>query len=132
MKKYLLFFALIVTSYHAAAQANKEDVRVLLEVSGIINPYQNIVNQIEEQISEDKRAAFKKDMQGLLTRVRNKQIDDYSKVLTQDEVVRLTEFFKSSLGASFVKKKAQIDLNNMEQDEAINLELQGIIMKYMM
>lgn len=132
MKKYLLFFALMVTSYHAAAQANKEDVRVLLEVSGIINPYQNIVNQIEEQISEDKRAAFKKDMQGLLTRVRNKQIDDYSRVLTQDEVVRLTEFFKSSLGTSFVKKKAQIDLNNMEQDEAIDLELQGIIMKYMM
>jgi len=132
MRKYLLLFALVCVSLKSEAQANREDVRMLLDVSGIVNPYQEIVKQIEEQVSADKRPAFKKDMQGLLTKVRNKQIDDYSKSLTQDEVIKLTEFFKSSLGANFVKKKAQIDINDLQESQDIELELQGVIMKYMM
>ena len=69
MKKIILGVFLLGATFVTHAQANKQDVKTFLELSGNSTKYDEILEQVAEQLSEDKREAFKKDLQGFIDRI---------------------------------------------------------------
>ena len=132
MKKVITILAFVLIGSFANAQANKADVKGLLELTGVTKKYETLLNQVAEQINESSRADFKKDMEGFIQRSNQKMVAFYASKLSQDEVVKLTEFFKSPLGKKYTETVLAQETLSPQESEELQLELQGIIMKYMM
>ncbi|WP_177760970.1 DUF2059 domain-containing protein [Flavobacterium sp. I3-2] len=132
MKKLLVLFFFIFTPTLISAQANKQDVKKLLEVSGFSDKYSVIINQLADNLSEDDQDSFKKDVQNYLDKIIKKQIDAYASSFSQDEVLKLIEFYKSPLGIKLKEKSELIDEQTLLELSKTQYELQGILMKYMM
>ena len=132
MKKIFLFFLLFGTSMISNAQANKKDVKILLEVSGVTTKYQLIVDQFSEQLPKESQLNFKKDVQVYIDKLINKEIDQYASAFSQDEILKLIEFYKSPLGIKLVEESNKINILIEEEFDNSQTELQGVIMKYFM
>lgn len=132
MKKVILVFVLFGALFITHAQANKKDVKILLEVSGVTSKYNLIVDQFTDQLPKESQSNFKKDVQIYIDRLINKEVDQYAASFTQDEVMKLIAFYKSPLGIKLLQKTTEIG-NALDQEIDNNQsELQSIIMKYFM
>lgn len=131
MKKIVLLLMLVV-SVSSFAQANKADVIKLVELSGEVNEFYNMTDEIAKQLSVANRESFKRDMEPLIAKQKNKLITYYSQNLSQNEVLNLIAFYQTPLAKKFrmVKNNYAVVLSN--KSEAFKAEIQGIIMKYMM
>lgn len=131
MKKLLLFFGLLLT-LNLHAQANKSDVIKLVELSGELNEFHNIADEISKQLSPSNRESFKKDMQPLITKQKNNLVAYYAQNLSQSEVDNLIEFYQSPLAKKYLMVKQNYATVLSNRSESFKSEIQGIIMKYMM
>lgn len=132
MKKFFLTLVVLGNILFSQAQANKEDVRKLLELNGSFDVYENIVDQFKNQLSDSKQIAFKKDIQLFVDKISVNDVNRYAAAFSQDEILKLIEFYKSPLGKKLVEKNRRfLKTSNEEAHQNYN-ELQGIIMKYMM
>lgn len=131
MKKLLLFFGLLLT-FNLQAQANKADVIKLVELSGEINEFHSIADEISKQLSPSNRESFKKDMEPLITKQKNNLVAYYAQNLSQSEVDNLIEFYQSPLAKKYLMVKQNYATVLSNRSETFKSEIQGIIMKYMM
>lgn len=131
MKKIMLLVMLFVAT-HSFAQANKTDVIKLVELSGEVQEFYNIADEISKQLSVNNRESFKKDMEPLIAKQKKNLIAYYSQNLSQSEVENLIEFYQTPLAKKFmmIKQNYATVLSNKSED--FKSEIQGIIMKYMM
>src|SRR5690606_4111610 len=131
MKKMMLLVMLFVAT-HSFAQANKTDVIKLVELSGEVQEFYNIADEISKQLSVNNRESFKKDMEPLIAKQKKNLIAYYSQNLSQSEVENLIEFYQTPLAKKFmmIKQNYATVLSNKSED--FKSEIQGIIMKYMM
>lgn len=131
MKKLIVIMFLVLAT-QSFAQANKADVMKLVELSGEINEFYNIADEISKQLSTTNRDSFKKDMEPLIAKQKSKLISYYSQNLSQSEVENLIAFYQTPLAKKFimVKQNYATVLSNKSAD--FKDEIQGIIMKYMM
>lgn len=131
MKKIMLLVILFVAT-HSFAQANKTDVIKLVELSGEVQEFYNIADEISKQLSVNNRESFKKDMEPLIAKQKKNLIAYYSQNLSQSEVENLIEFYQTPLAKKFmmIKQNYATVLSNKSED--FKSEIQGIIMKYMM
>ena len=127
---FLLFIGLL--SLCASAQANREDVRKLLQVNGTANKYDALINRFSASLTESKRDAFRKDVKEFINRYIESEVKFYANEFSQDEILKLIEFYRSPLGTKYIEKSKEITENNVENAQKTEMELQGIIMKYMM
>lgn len=125
-----MFFSFL--ALNCLGQANKVDVQKLVELSGELQYYYNVADQISRQLSESNQEAFKKDLQPLIERQKNKLITYYSQNLSQGEVDNLIEFYQSPLAKKYkmIRENYAVVLGNKSNE--FKEEIQGIIMKYMM
>ena len=132
MKNTILVLFLFGALFVSHAQANKKDVKNLLEVSGVTSKYELIVDQFSDQLPKESQANFKKDVQIYIDKLINKEVEQYAAAFSQDEILKLIEFYKSPLGIKLLQKTSEID-NTLEQEIDNNqAELQSVIMKYFM
>lgn len=131
MKKIVLFVLLLLAT-NSFAQANKADVIKLVELSGEVQEFYNIADEISKQLSVNNRESFKKDMEPLIAKQKKNLIAYYAQNLSQSEVENLIEFYQTPLAKKFmmIKQNYATVLSNKSQD--FKDEIQGIIMKYMM
>lgn len=131
MKKIMLLIMLFVAT-DSFAQANKTDVIKLVELSGEVQEFYNIADEISKQLSVNNRESFKKDMEPLIAKQKKNLIAYYSQNLSQSEVENLIEFYQTPLAKKFmmIKQNYATVLSNKSED--FKSEIQGIIMKYMM
>lgn len=131
MKKIMLLIMLFVLT-NSFAQANKTDVIKLVELSGEVQEFYNIADEISKQLSVNNRESFKKDMEPLIAKQKKNLIAYYSQNLSQSEVENLIEFYQTPLAKKFmmIKQNYATVLSNKSED--FKSEIQGIIMKYMM
>ena len=131
MKKIMLLVMLFVAT-HSFAQANKTDVIKLVELSGEVQEFYNIADEISKQLSVNNRESFKKDMEPLIAKQKKNLIAYYSQNLSQSEVENLIQFYQTPLAKKFmmIKQNYATVLSNKSED--FKAEIQGIIMKYMM
>lgn len=132
MKKYICLTVFAFITSGVFAQANKNDVQKLVELSGELQEIYSITEQLSKQLSAENRASFKKDLTPLIERQKNKLIAYYSQNLSQDEVDKLIVFYESPLAKKYlmIRKNYKVVLSN--NSDAFKEEMQGIIMKYMM
>ncbi|WKW47227.1 DUF2059 domain-containing protein [Myroides sp. JBRI-B21084] len=131
MKKIVVLLMLFV-SVSGFAQANKADVIRLVELSGEVNEFYNMTDEIAKQLSVANRESFKKDMEPLIAKQKNKLITYYSQNLSQNEVLNLIAFYQTPLAKKFTMVKNNYSVVLSNKSEAFKAEIQGIIMKYMM
>ncbi|HLV51575.1 MAG TPA: DUF2059 domain-containing protein [Flavobacterium sp.] len=132
MKKYICLIVFAFITSGVFAQANKNDVQKLVELSGELQEIYSIGEQLSKQLSVENRASFKKDLTPLIESQKNKLIAYYSQNLSQDEVDKLIVFYESPLAKKYlmIRKNYKVVLSN--NSDAFKEEMQGIIMKYMM
>ncbi|MBS7320223.1 MAG: DUF2059 domain-containing protein, partial [Myroides sp.] len=104
----------------------------LVELSGEINEFHSIADEISKQLSPSNRESFKKDMQPLITKQKNNLVAYYAQNLSQSEVDNLIEFYQSPLAKKYLMVKQNYATVLSNRSEAFKSEIQGIIMKYMM
>lgn len=122
----------IIASVNNYSQANKADVIKLVELSGEVNEFYKITDEIAKQLSVNNRESFKKDMQPLITKQKNSLVAYYAQNLSQNEVDNLIAFYESPLAKKFLMVKQNYATVLSNKSEAFKAEIQGIIMKYMM
>jgi len=132
MKKVFIVLFFVHFSICSHAQANKQDVKIFLELSGKFSLYNEMANQFAKQLADSKREAFKKDINVFIERISNRDVDRYAAAFSQDEIVKLIEFYKSPLGKKMIEKNVEFNKASVEEANQNDIELQGIIMKYMM
>src|SRR5690606_23475875 len=131
MRKMVLLLC-IIASVNNYSQANKADVIKLVELSGEVNEFYKITDEIAKQLSVNNRESFKKDMQPLITKQKNSLVAYYAQNLSQNEVDNLIAFYESPLAKKFLMVKQNYATVLSNKSEAFKAEIQGIIMKYMM
>lgn len=131
MKKIVLFIFLVIAA-NSNAQANKGDVIKLVELSGEVNEFYQIADEIAKQLSVNNRESFKKDMEPLIAKQKKNLIAYYSQNLSQSEVENLIDFYQTPLAKKFMMIKQNYATVMSNKSEAFKSEIQGIIMKYMM
>lgn len=132
MKNFLFVSFFYFILFGAFGQANKKDAKLLLEVSGLSEKYQNVIDQFSDQLPEESRAEFKKDIQSYINKQINLEADMYASSFSQDEILKLIEFYKSPLGIKLIQKSNVINNIMLKEIEKNQSELQGILMKYFM
>lgn len=130
MKKWLLLLLVLNSSLITNAQANKKDVRILLEVSGLTDNYSRVIEELAEQIPEESKEDFKKDIQFYVDKQFDSMVDKYAAKFSQDEILKLIEFFKSPLGKKLTLENEIINKKVIEESDPS--ELIPIVMKYFM
>jgi hypothetical protein len=131
MRKTIVL-TLLLFATNSFAQANKVDVVKLVELSGEVNEFYNIADEISKQLSANNRESFKKDMEPLIAKQKKNLVAYYAQNLSQSEVENLIEFYQTPLAKKFmmIKQNYATVLSNKSED--FKSEIQGIIMKYMM
>lgn len=132
MKKGLLILMLSLFAATASAQANRDDVRRLIQINGAVNKYDVLIDRFSASLTESKREAFKKDVREFINKYIETEVKFYANEFSQDEILKLIEFYKSPLGVKYIEKSKEITESNLENAQKTEKELQGIIMKYMM
>lgn len=132
MKKIMSIAFLLGVCFLSNAQANKNDVKTFLELNGNFDGYKELIEQFSDQLSDSKRESFKKDTKIFIEQIAKADIDRYAAVFSQDEILKLIEFYRSPLGRKLVEKNKELMRVSASEIQNNYKELQGIVMKYMM
>ena len=133
MKKLFIATALLLSVQFVSAQSAdfKKDVVEMVKLSGSAANYTAFFEPIMEQISEDKRADFKKDIETLMPSIYEKTAEVMMKYYTHDDVKKMMEFYNSPVGKKVQESTPKILKDQMSDMQDLQLQIQGILMKYM-
>src|SRR5690606_34565060 len=100
MKKIFIATALLLSVQFASAQSAdfKKDVIEMVKISGTTANITALLEPIMGQIPEDKRADFKKDIDGIMPDLYEKTAETMMKYYTHDDVKKMIEFYNSPVG----------------------------------
>jgi len=132
MKKNLLLFLLLFSVTAAMGQANRNDVRKLLDLDGTVQKYTNLVSRFGKQLPSDRRKEFMADANRIVQQFVEVQVKNYAAEFSQNEVLKLVDFYQSPLGKKYVQKNIEANSNRHAELQNFEIEIQGLAMKYMM
>lgn len=132
MKKNLLLFLLLFSVTAAMGQANRNDVRKLLDLDGTVQKYTNLVSRFGKQLPSDRRKEFMTDANRIVQQFVEVQVKNYAAEFSQNEVLKLVDFYQSPLGKKYVQKNIEANSNRHAELQNFEIEIQGLAMKYMM
>lgn len=132
MKKNLLLFLLLFSVTAAMGQANRNDVRKLLDLDGTVQKYTNLVSRFGKQLPSDRRKEFMADANRIVQQFVEVQVKNYAAEFSQNEVLKLVDFYQSPLGKKYVQKNIEANSNRHVELQNFEIEIQGLAMKYMM
>lgn len=132
MKKILLSFVLVFVAQFAFAQGGfKEDTKKYMELSGQLKTFELLTKDLSNDVAEEKRADFNKELKGSLNLLLDKMADMYMTEFTHDDIKKLIEFYESPIGKKLSDKNEVLFEKGQEVGTEWAMGLQGIFMKYM-
>lgn len=132
MKKTIILLFILFSVGSAFAQANRNDVRKLLSLDGTVQKYTNLVYRFGNQLPSDKKKKFMADADRVVNQFVEVQVKNYAAEFSQNEILKLTEFYQSPLGKKYVQKNVETNSNRQADLQNFEIEIQGLAMKYMM
>ena len=136
MKKLFIATAFLFAVQFASAQTNdafKKDVIEYVKLSGssvqVTAALEPMMNQL--QISDDKKADLRKDIDATLPDLYEKIADVMMKYYTHDDVKKMIEFYNSPVGKKIQEVAPKLTKDQMQASQEWGMQLQGIVMKYM-
>lgn len=130
MKNWILCFFML-SIFISYGQANKVDAKRFVEISGVDNRYDEIIQRVINQVGESKREDLKKDLTFFKNKMSEEMVNYYSTKFSQSEIDALIEFYNSPLGKKLVESKAQFHVEFENKDKEFQNEISRLIMKYM-
>ncbi|HLT65407.1 MAG TPA: DUF2059 domain-containing protein [Flavobacterium sp.] len=130
MKNWILCFFML-SIFISYGQANKVDAKRFVEISGVDNRYDEIIQRVINQVGESKREDLKKDLTFFKNKMSEEMVNYYSTKFSQSEIDALIEFYNSPLGKKLVESKAQFHVEFEKKDKEFQNEISRLIMKYM-
>ncbi|MEC4114380.1 DUF2059 domain-containing protein [Myroides pelagicus] len=131
MKKILLAFVLCFMTQMSFAQDFKSDTKKYMDMSGQFKIFEKLTSQLEENVPQEKKAEFNKELQSSLNLLMDKMAEMYMTEFTHQDIKELIKFYESPLGKKLSSKSGVL----MEKGEKVGQEwamgLQGLMMKYM-
>ena len=133
MRKIFIASALLLSIQFASAQSAdfKKDVIEMVKISGTTANISAFLDPVMEQIAEDKRADFKKDIEAIMPELYESTANSMMKYYTHDEVKKMIEFYNSPVGKKMQELAPKILKDQMPSMQQWQMQLQGILMKYM-
>jgi len=133
MRKLFIAATMLFAVQVASAQSAdfKKDMLEVISVSGTSANFTAFLDPIMEQIPEDKHADFKKDFEGSLPGLYEKMAEVMMKYYTHDDVKKMLEFYNSPVGKKMQAVTPEIIKDQMSATQEWQMQLQGVLMKYM-
>lgn len=129
--KNLIVIVMLLFAFQTQAQANKESVKQFIEISGLANKYDELVNRVSKQLSASKQEDFKKDLIYFKNKMIQEMISFYAAKFSQSEIEALIEMYKSPLGKKLVAANEEFASNSLLNEKQFQQEISRLIMKYM-
>lgn len=132
MKKIALTFVLFLAAQFAFAQdAFKADMKKYMELSGQLTTFELLTQELSNNIPEEKRADFNKELKASLNILMDKMAEMYMTEFTHDDVKEMIKFYETPVGKKLSSKNGVLFEKGQEVGQEWAIGLQGIIMKYM-
>lgn len=132
MKKVILTFVFVLVAQLGFAQdAFKTDTKKYMDMSGQMAIFESLTSEWENNVTDDKKADFRKELTASLSLLKDKMAEMYMTEFTHNDIKELIKFYESPIGKKLSSKNEVL----MEKGEQVGQEwavgLQGIMMKYM-
>lgn len=133
MKNLFIAATMLLSVQFVSAQSGdfKKDVIEMVKISGTTANITALLEPVIEQIPADKRADFKKDIDAIMPDLYEKTAEAMMKYYTHDDVKKMIEFYNSPLGKKMQESTPKILKDQMKGMQEWQMQLQGILMKYM-
>lgn len=133
MKKLILTLGLVLVAQFGMAQddAYKKEVLKVVERSGAMGQMKAAKSQILTMIPEAKQAAFLVEFDALMPKVFETLTKTYMEVYTKEDIKAMTAFYDSPVGKKMEDKSDIISEKSAAASQELNVQLQGLVMKYM-
>lgn len=133
MKKLFIAVSFLLAVQFASAQSTdfKKDVVNYIKLSGATANITAVLEPVIEQIPENNRANFKKDLEASLPSLYEKMAVSMMKYYTHDDVKKMIEFYQSPVGKKIQEVTPKMTKEQIQAGQEWGMELQGLLMKYM-
>lgn len=133
MKKTIVSLMLLLATQIGFAQdvAFKTDVLKYLEVNGAASNIRMITDRLTDNIVEDKKTDFQKELNTSIDDLMSKMADLYMTEFTHEEVKEILKFYKTSVGEKLSNKTSLLTEKAQKIGEEWGTGLQKVLMKYM-
>lgn len=136
MKKVIVIACLLFIGFSATAQkadsAYKQKVVELMKIqSGQLSAMDQVMDKMSANIPDEKKAAFKKEINNVMNEMYDKIADIYIEVYTKKEIDAMFDFYNSPMGKEIQKKIPQVTEETMKMSQSMGQKLAPIIQKYM-
>lgn len=134
MKNLFIAATMLVSVQFVSAQSAdfKKDAIEAVKLSGSTANFAVYAEAIMSQIpDETKKADFKKEFDATLPSLYDKMADAYTKNYTHEDVKKMIEFYNSPLGKKIQEKTPIILKEQGPSMQEWQMQLQGLVMKYM-
>lgn len=133
MKNLFIAATMLLSVQFVSAQTSdfKKDVIEMVKISGTTANITAFLEPVIGQIPEDKRTDFKKDIDAIMPSLYESTAETMMKYYTHDDVKKMMEFYKSPIGKKVQEATPKILKDQMAGMQEWQMQLQGVIMKYM-
>ena len=133
MRKLFIAASFLFAVQFASAQSAdfKKDMLTYINISGTSANFDAFLEPVMEQIPEGKRADFKKEFKASLPSLYDKMADVMMKHFTHDDVKKMIEFYNSPVGKKIQEKTPLMIKEQGPATQEWQMQLQGLMMKYM-
>ncbi len=134
MKNLFIAATMLLSIQFVSAQSAdfKKDAIEAVKLSGATANFSVYAEAIMSQISDEtKKADFKKEFDATLPSLYDKMADTFTKNYTHDDIKKMIEFYNSPVGIKIQKNASTILKEQGPFMQEWQIQLQGLVMKYM-
>lgn len=132
MKKIIAVTAFLFVSHFGFAQSTyKADAEKYMEVSGQMKIFEYLTQDIIQNIPEEKKADFKKDLAASLKDLQSKMADMYMEEFSHEDIKALIKIYETPIGKKLYEKNKVLYDKGQDVGMEWGMGLQSIMMKYM-
>jgi hypothetical protein len=132
MRKVFLIALVALLSITINAQEKDQftkDTEKLMEI--LIKPsFDPLVEQFLSMVSDEKKEAFKKEVEGTFPELYDSMAKIYKDEFTHDEIKELLKFYATPIGKKMAEKSGVMAQKGMMVGQTWGMKLQSILGKY--
>jgi hypothetical protein len=131
MKNIFLICLCLFIGYTGFSQSDyRQKTLQLIELSNKPT-FEVMMQQVIDMVPEEKRPAFKKDIDETLPELYEQLVEVYMETYTEADVDEMLAFYSSPTGKKMLAETPGLTLKAMEIGQGWGARLQPIIMKYL-
>jgi hypothetical protein len=132
MKHLLLAFVLLF-AFTINAQEDSEfksETIEFIKLTGATKAFDDAIDQIGVMVSQDNKAAYKKEAEATLDALYDEMATLYMTEFTKEEIKELVKFYNTAIGKKLATKQVALAQKGMMMGQSWGMKVQGIAQKY--